>query len=121
MFRVSSVAGSAVVGTILLLAPTASASPADDQFMNEVLRGRYMKECSTVNNTVACVSLPQAFGGLISAAKAGCFFLNEGRNPSEAMSLTTQGLKGSVNDPIGFMLAATRAYCPQFSYMYSGL
>jgi hypothetical protein len=37
------------------------------------------------------------------------------------MNYAAQGLKGALNDQIRFMLAATRAYCPQYSYMYRGL
>jgi hypothetical protein len=119
--RFSVLVTSMTAGT-LIMGPVAQASPQDDQFMYEVQRGGYVRECSTVNYTGACVKLPQAFGGLISAANTGCFFLNEGRSSSEAMRLTTQtGLKGSVNDPIGFMLAATRAYCPQFKYLYENV
>jgi hypothetical protein len=117
MFRIFVAAGAAAVGAALAVAPIASASP-DDQFMHEVQY--YVAQCPNTNSKGNCI-LPNALGALISSAHSACFFLNEGRNSSEAMGLVAQGRRSPVRDPIGFMLASTRAYCPQHTYMYSGL
>ena len=110
-------AGAAAVGAVLVVAPNASASP-DDQFVREVRY--YVAQCPNTNNKGNCI-LPSALGALISSAHSACFFLNEGRNSSEAMEIVARGPRSVVKDPIGFMLASTRAYCPQHTYMYSGL
>lgn len=118
MLGKSLAAGVAVAAT-LALAPTGSASPADDQFVNEVQY--YVQKCPTLNNKGACIK-PEAIGSLISTANTACFFLNEGRNWSETMRLVAQGRNAAfVNDPIGFMMAATKAYCPQYAWRGPGV
>jgi hypothetical protein len=95
-------------GAILALAPLASASPADDQFLREV------------QYSVRMPMNPGVVQSLLIMGRAACSILDQGYNSTDAMNATVRGYQGKVFG-IGFMLAATRAYCPQYSYMYSNL
>ncbi len=106
MFRTFLVVGAAAVGAALGLAPNASASP-DDRFLSEVQYAVH-------------IPVSRIAWQLVNAAHGACSILAQGYNSSEAMDATTHGFHGLV-DPIGFMLASTRAYCPQYAHMYAGL
>ena len=107
MFRISVAAGAAAVGAALMLAHPVQASPQDDQFINEVKYSAH-----GMWNQVVIESL-------IMSGHAGCTFLDQGYSSTEAMNIAA-GKLGAVN-PIGLMTAATRAYCPEYAYLYAGL
>jgi hypothetical protein len=107
MFRISLIAGSAILGAAVALAPIADATPADDQFLNDV---QYAVK----------VPMGPITWQLVNGGRSACSILAQGYNSTDAMTYATSGFKNIFSDRIGFMLAATRAYCPQYTYMYAG-
>jgi hypothetical protein len=107
MLRISLAAGAAVVGAAFALSPVADATPADDQFLNEV---QYAVK----------VPMGPITWQLVNGGRGACSILAQGYNSTDAMTYATSGFKNIFGDRIGFMLAATRAYCPQYAYMYAG-
>lgn len=109
MSRIPVVVCAAIVGVALAVSPVTNASPVDDQFINVV-----KNYWDGMWNQVVVDSL-------ISSGRATCSILDQGYNSSETMNAVMRPHHGEVRDPIGFMLAATRAYCPQYSRLYEGL
>jgi hypothetical protein len=108
MFHISISFAATLIGVVLVLAQPAQASPQDDQFLTEVL-----------NNSKQPLQ-PNAYPALIGAGHSACSILAQGYNSTEAMNAMMHGLHDIVRDQIGFMLSATKAYCPQYTYMYAG-
>lgn len=89
-------------------APIANATPADSQFLSDItyaVRGGVSRSNAQ---------------SLISTAINACRVLIGGANSTQAMDYVSRALPGAVNDPIGFMAAATRAYCPAYFSSYDG-
>ncbi len=72
--RVALAAGAVAVGGAFALAPLADATPADDQFLNEV---RYAVK----------VPMRPITGQLINGGRVACSILSQGYNSTEAMGM----------------------------------
>ena len=99
----------AAMTAVLSLVPSASAfgDDADTQFIGEVsffLRGNYLD--------------PPTISALIGTAKTVCAMSDAGFS-DEAMEFINS--TWDPWDPSGFMLASTKAYCPEHAARWSGL
>jgi hypothetical protein len=111
MFRISVAAGAAAIGAALVLAQPVRATPEEDQFL-------YL-----VASALSGPLMPGDEDGIVGEGHTTCYLLDRGYDSAYVLNglRSSPWLRERVADRIGFALAATRAFCPQFSYMFQGL
>lgn len=105
--RTAAAAVPLISSAFLVFAPSAAADTTDAQFIGEVsfyLSDRFLDAAST--------------DALIADAKKVCAMSDAGF-ADESMQFIDS--RWDPTDPFGFMLAATRAYCPQHFDRWTGL
>jgi hypothetical protein len=111
MSRIALATGAAVVGAGLALAQPAQATPEEDHFLNDLVY------------SLTRPLQPSDEDGIVGNGRTVCYLLDRGYDTSYVVRSVQAAPQDRelIADPIGFSLVATRSFCPQYSYLFSGL